>query len=320
MSEYQTKTEFQGKKLLNATFKGEEPKTNFVESYKAPRVELLATMDPTVLYRCMFTFIMGSYGNHPHKVEEYNPTLSEMEEVIEACLNHEALPLAMEIPTFTFKIYGIDRIITHQIVRSRIGVTFSQHCTGDNDVRHVDYLLPYRMLAASEDKGGSTEAEFVQRVQRHLKEAKELYVEAIDEYNYSIQDARHILPQCLDTYIYMHCNYMMLRNFVARRLCANETPQMQWICKGIKEEVSRAFPLLGKYLVGSCDITGRCNFRKNNSVFGGSVYFGCGKYPRRGLKGNELSNDPDAYIHPGYPSEYRGIVTEGEKDIWNRVE
>jgi len=312
MRKHETVTEFKGKKLLNATHKGEEPKTEFKNSYDSPRVKLI-NYTPHV-YEDMFWFIMGSFGNEVNKRKQFNPTPEEIEQTIEACLNGEALPLAMEIPKFTFAISGIDRIITHQIVRSRIGVVYSQHCTGDNDVRHLKFLLPHRIMEAKRRQNPTVDdaeawlVDFKERIQAWLRAGKLLYAEGIDKHEMSIQDMRHIIPHCMDTYIYMSCNYMMLRNWIGRRLCTNETPQMQRLAVLIRDEVSAVYPLLGNYLRGACDITKRCHFKKNNSIFGGAVCYPCDKYPHVG------DSDPKAFIHPMIAAKIRGRKSEAETE------
>lgn len=302
-NEFETITEFQGKKLLNAVHRGEEPKTEFKDSSDSVKVTLL-NFTPNV-FEDMFWFIMGSYGNEVNKRKQFKPTAEEINQVIEACLNREAMPLALEIPKFTFAIWGLDRIITHQIVRNRIGVVYSQHCTGDNDVRHVDMLLPHRMMVADTEE----ESDFRTRVKANQIETKKLYAEGIDQYGYSIQDMRHLLPQNIDTYIYMSVNYMTLLNFVGRRLCSNETQQIQRVAELMKMEVTQVYPLLGKYLRGHCDSAKRCMFKKNGTIFGGSVYYPCGKYPWN----DKEVPDPDAYIHAETSEESREVENPGHR-------
>jgi len=292
---FESVVEFQNKKILNSFHKGEEPRTEFKNSYETVRVTLL-NYTPNI-FEDMFWFIMGSYGNEPNKRKQFNPTDEEIARVIEACLNHEAMPLALEIPKFTFIVHGIDRIITHQIVRNRIGVVYSQHCTGDNDVRHVDMLLPHRMMIAQTEE----EIDFRMRVKEWCRVGKRLYAEGIDIHGYSIQDMRHTMPQNIETYVKINCNYNMLLGFVGRRLCSNETWQMQRIAELMKEEVTKVYPLLGKYLMANCDRAQKCLFKKNGTIFGGSVYYPCGKYPW-----SKEALDSEAYIHPCTSEEIRG--------------
>lgn len=295
-NEFESVVEFQGKKILNAFHKGEKPQTEFKDSMEAVKVTLL-NYSPNI-FEDMFWFITGSYGNEVNKRKQFNPTEEEIVQVIEACLNREAMPLALEIPKFTFVVYGIDRIITHQIVRNRIGVVYSQHCTGDNDVRHVDMLLPHRMVEANTED----EIDFRMRVKEWCRVGKRLYAEGIDVHKYSMQDMRHIMPQNIDTYVIISCNYMMLQGFVGRRLCSNETAQIQRVAELMKEEVTKAYPLLGEYLMGHCDRAKRCMFKKNGTIFGGSVYYPCGKHPW-----TKDAPDPEAFIHPCTSEEIRAV-------------
>jgi len=302
-----TMKEFKGKRILNAVHTGEEPKGGIKNSYESIGVELVS--DVRNWKSAMFTFIMGSYNNDPNKLENFEPTPEEVDEIINSAIEGEALPLAMEIPTFTFKITGIDRIITHQIVRSRIGVTFSQHCTGDNDVRHLDMLLPKPILENVSER-------MKQKVVNALFNIKGIYAELLDEEKISIQDARHILPQCIDTYIYMTANFMMLKNFCARRLCTNETVQMQRISTLIRKEIEeKVSPILAKHLIGICDKTKRCHFRKNDSVFGGSVFHPCGKFPRIDSNGKEILTESGSSVHDGPAREFRKYRSDSDMPL-----
>jgi len=300
--------EFQEKKVLNKVCFGEKPAFGIKDAVTSISVELVDYPEESSLYSTMFQFIMGSYGNEPNKLIEYVPSDEEIEEVVEASLKGEALPLAMEIPKFTFRVNGIDRIITHQIVRSRIGVVYSQHCTGDNDIRHVNYLIPHAIAKLRKKSPAWNE-----RIGKFLVESKEIYADLIDKENISIQDARGFILPLMETYIYMSCNYMMIRNFVARRLCANETHQMQFIAHSMRELIRIRFPLLGKYLQGTCDKIKKCVFKKNDSIFAGSVYYPCGKYPRFDNEGKEIPVDPEKFIHKEPSSSMRGIQSVAEK-------
>lgn len=287
--------EFIGRQILNDQFRDEKPKNVFKDSFKSVEVKLMNYTQHA--YDIMASFILGSYGNRPMGWEyEIGRDGQKKIEMVEACLKGETMPLAMELPNFVFCISGIDRVITHQIVRTRVGVVFSQHCTGDNDIRHLDFLLPPAILNGKRNK----------EVKKWLSDGAKLYSKLLDKDEIGIQDARHIFPQCINTYLYMAGNYFMFRNFVARRLCRNEDLPIQQVAQGIRKEIENVYPLLARYMEKPCKISKKCHFRKNDSIFGGSVYWPCNEFPHDGIitADKYLCNGTADFFR--FPKNFRG--------------
>src|SRR3990167_5122124 len=86
------------------------------------------------------------FGQHPlTKFKDYRESEraseTDMKDALSQMLSGKALGLGLETVNLMFRISGITRIDTHQIVRQRIGVTFSQQCTGDRFLTHNDALI-----------------------------------------------------------------------------------------------------------------------------------------------------------------------------------
>jgi len=114
----------------------------------------------------------------------------------------------LEMLEFDLLIEGCSRIFTHQLVRTRIGVTFSQQGTGDGDCRHMDLVMPSAYPGPAQ-----------QRAIAAALNSKLAYVDLVDGYHVPEQDARYLLPHCLGTFIYMHANLACLSGLYKKRTC-----------------------------------------------------------------------------------------------------
>lgn len=295
-----------GKKKLNNVETGLDEHFEVIDSYESPKVRLMNHNINDDMVKTLAEFILCSFGrgDQSDKIEHFFPTNEQMMEIIECSFKGEALPLAMELPVFTFCISGIDRVTTHQIVRSRVGVVFSQHCTGDNDLRNANFLLPTPIMELNK-----TNISLFNKTLDTLQSLREIYSEMVDKNNISIQDARHIFPHCQETYLMMNCNFMMLKGYFSRRACANETFQMQRVARLMKEQIEEInhplSSLIAKHLKSGCEARGKCH-RSVNSIFSGSVFHPCGKYPHGEILDKEM------YIHDGPPRKFRKVQGDFE--------
>lgn len=140
---------------------------------------------------------------------------------------------------FTFKIEGISRACSHQLVRHR-QASFTQrsqrYCSEDG----FGYVVP-------------------NTVSKEMGEASRAYFEAIDQikegYNKLTdlgipnEDARFLLPNACETQLYMSCNLRELMHIANERLCA----RAQWeIRELVQQMVDLVDPDLKFMLVPKC--------------------------------------------------------------------
>jgi thymidylate synthase (FAD) len=224
---------------------GQRPLTCFKDYRKSIKVELIKYDDRESMLRGTYDFVKATWSEDGRESERASE--SEMQDALKAMLSGKALGLGLETVNFMFKISGITRIDTHQIVRQRIGVTFSQQCTGDRFLNHNDVLV---------EESIAKYPDILERFIDSTLKCKMCYSRMVDSLDISIQAARSILPHNLETFIFMNTNLATLLFFYQKRIDdGSQTWQMNEISRQMADEVCRVFPELSEV------------FEKNKSKF-----------------------------------------------------
>ena len=143
---------------------------------------------------------------------------------------------------FTFKVEGISRACSHQLVRHRHG-SYTQrsqrYCSEDD----FDYVIPETINAVA----------FI----ADMAEIKNYYHDYKTRSGAPNEDARYILPNACATSLYMSCNLRELIHLANERLCARAQWEIRDLVKQMCEQVD---PQLHFMLVPKCQ-SGRiiCN-------------------------------------------------------------
>jgi thymidylate synthase (FAD) len=211
---------------------GQKPLTRFKDYRNTIDVELIKHDDYDQMMKGTFDFVKATWSEDGR--EASRATEAEMKDALDAMLSGKALGLGLETVNFMFRIGGITRIDTHQIVRQRIGVTFSQQCTGDRMMQHNDVLV--------EESIANDPEQLEQFIQATLL-AKKSYSDMIDTRNISIQAARSMLPHNLETFVFMNINLMTLLFFYSKRINdGSQTWQINEVSRQMEAEVCKVFP------------------------------------------------------------------------------
>ena len=207
------------------------------------------------------------------------PRFVEKGDELKFIVHEQALWQAMETLHFTFRCTGITRLLTHQLVRHRIGITFSQQCSDSVDWRHHNILIP-RAINPNEI------------VPTALK-CKMLYADMMDNCAIPCQVARYILPQCLETFLYIHVSLATLIPMLKKRICTMTQPWETHQWAAITTSVLlRKYPQFRRALHPDCT-KGTCFYHraKTNPA---SAYL----YQPDELHGNKAFKwNPDSYVH-----------------------
>ena len=200
------------RKKPSYVLKGEIPKTKFKDGLTSIKVDLIHWPDESI-HLSSYAFQQATWANNPY-VPGVNPKKDHklLSNLNIAAFQGNGLPLSLELYDFVFSISGITRIVTHQIVRNRIGATYSQQCSGDKDWRHHDVLVP-RSLYKNKP--------LYKQFQHNVLTSKKIYADMLDTMDIPILDARRILPHCLETFIYVKFNLVTLISFIQKRLYPN---------------------------------------------------------------------------------------------------
>jgi len=151
----------------------------------------------------------------------------------------------LEFAVFNFRIEGISRACSHQLVRKRVGVAFAQesqrYTTCTNQRFEFDYVTPKSILESSEASGYWALMTVINDAYKHLLNA-----------GIPPEDARFVLPNACTTTISMSINYHALLDLARERLCNRAQWEISGLLEAIKAEVKKVSPVLAGYLQPKC--------------------------------------------------------------------
>jgi thymidylate synthase (FAD) len=211
---------------------GQLPLTRVKDYSTNLKVELIKYDDPVKMIDGTYDFVKATWSEDGRESEK--ASYEEKQEALSQMLQGKTLQLGLETVSFIFRITGITRIDTHQIVRQRVGVTFSQHCSGDSFWNHRDILIEPSIYYSKWAK-----ADFL----KQALNSKVCYAQMLDSGKVSVQAARSILPHCLETFIFMKVDLATLLFFYQKRIeDGSQTWQMNEVSRQMEREVVKVFP------------------------------------------------------------------------------
>jgi len=149
-------------------------------------------------------------------------------------LGHESV---LEHASFTFRVEGISRALSHQWVRHRI-CSFTQRSQRRVDESRGGYVLPpldYLEEKKREEVRGKMEA--------FIKSSFDLYRE-LREAGVRAEDARYVLTNATETKIYWTANARELRHFFRLRLHKESQWEIRQMAQQMFDLVYRVAPPL----------------------------------------------------------------------------
>ena len=251
------------RELPSSVLVGEVPKTIFKDHLNSIRVDLISGFDKNIDLTA-YAFQQATWRNDPYipgvdKSEDKRIKTNLKLNVLEG----NGLPLSLELYDFVFCVSGINRVITHQIVRNRIGATYSQQCSGDKDWRHHNVLVPRSIFNNQE-----IHKAFV----KNVLDCKHSYCNMLDSLEIPILDARKILPHCMETFIYVKFNLVTLTNFIKKRDCVQtQEPEMVILARRMRDSVVKKYPQFENLLENECK-KGKCFYTKSDRMVGTSMF------------------------------------------------
>lgn len=173
--------------------------------------------------------------------------------------------------SFTFGIEGVSRSLTHQLVRHRIGASYSQKSQRYVTEGQFEYVIPPSIVRNEKAKKLFIEA--MQQDQekydtlvslltadhmRTLIQEEKSEDEAKRIANkMAIEDARFILPNACETKIIVTMNARALFNFFTLRCCSRAQWEIQILATKMLECVREVAPTIFGHCGPSC-VTGKC--------------------------------------------------------------
>ena len=172
---------------------------------------------------------------------------------------------------FTFVIEGISRACSHQLVRHRAGIVFSQQSQRYVEIKEDIELLQGKNFTSDTYKQATKVIEVLDKyfVWDHdsypqffdLIQALYCYLHLIQT-GAKAEDARALLPNATKTNITMSINYRELIHICNLRLCTRAQKEIRDLFKLIAEEVKKKDENLALLLVPTCEVNGFCKEHK----------------------------------------------------------
>lgn len=198
---------------------------------------------------------------------------------------------------FTFAISGISRACSHQLVRHRAGVVFSQQSQRYVEIKE-DAQEILQLIFQFKDAARDNDIEKGLQLQNKLTDIANNYFVDVDKediityctylINYltkiedgkKAEDARMLLPNATKTNIVMTMNFRELIHVCNLRLCTRAQKEIRQLFTLIKKEVEKIQPELATLLVPSCEVAGfcmehKCCGRKPSISEMRKVYYSC---------------------------------------------
>jgi thymidylate synthase (FAD) len=162
---------------------------------------------------------------------------------------------------FTFAIEGISRACSHQLVRHRAGIVFSQQSQRYVEIKEskqelMEILNRYEGPEMKEicDKYF---VDFKDRIDSNLIKTLCEYRDLVDG-GCKAEDARNVLPNATKTNITMSVNFRELIHLCNLRLCTRAQKEIRDLFKLIVKEVETVDGRIASYLVPSCEVHNMC--------------------------------------------------------------
>lgn len=157
----------------------------------------------------------------------------------------------LEDQTLTFLIEGVDRALTHQLVRHRAGVVFQQQSQRYVEFKdgNFDYVIP-KSIEVTESLKSDFEV-----TMKYLGTMYDKFIKA----GVPAEDARAVLPNACCTNIVMTVNLRQLGHMCNERLCSTAQLPIRMLFKEITKQTVEVLPFMKNFLVPKCEMLGYCN-------------------------------------------------------------
>jgi len=173
----------------------------------------------------------------------------------------------LEHASFTFGIEGIARVSEIQLIRHRVGCSYSIQSGRYVKRGEAKFVIP---SAIQNDK------KILPKYKKILKDVQNLYNEMTDK-GIKAEDARYLQPQSVQTKIVVTMNARALLHFLELRCCKRAQWEIQELANLMLVEVKKVAPIIFAKAGASCVTTGICWEGEKMS---------CGLY--KNIKGGEV--------------------------------
>ena len=178
-------------------------------------------------------------------------------------LGHES---PVEHVSFTFGVEGVSRVLTHQLVRHRIGCSYSQQSQRYVKLEQFEYIIPPEInkIPTAREKyvqameydqkiyNELTEILFNEHFSTYIKEGKNEKQSKQMAEKASIEDARYVFPNSCETKIVFTMSARALFNFFRERCCSRAQWEIRELADEMLKQVKEVAPMLFKNCGPTC--------------------------------------------------------------------
>lgn len=170
--------------------------------------------------------------------------------LIDACIKSGHTSV-LEHTQFMFAIEGVSRACTHQLVRHRIGMSYSQQSQRYVEIKE-DELFEFNIPDSIKN-----DEELHNEFYALMQHIKNFYTKASNK-GIKAEDCRSVLPNACCTNIVLTCNLRSLIHLCHERLCARAQKEIRLLTKEMVKLVVKDNEWLRPYLVPKCEALGYC--------------------------------------------------------------
>lgn len=155
----------------------------------------------------------------------------------------------LEHASFTFSVEGISRVTEVQLVRHRIGCSYSVQSGRYVKRGDAQYVIPPAIL--------NGDKKILRKVKKHFEDTQKLYNELVDM-GVKAEDARYCQPQSLKTKLVVTMDARALLHFLSLRCCRRAQWEIQALAREMLKVVKNKAPILFENAGPSCVSSGIC--------------------------------------------------------------
>lgn len=155
----------------------------------------------------------------------------------------------LEHASFTFAIEGVSRVTEIQLIRHRIGCSYSIQSGRYVKRSQAQYVIPLAIL--------NGDKKILEKVKKHFENTQKLYNELID-LGVKAEDARYCQPQSLKTKIVVTMNCRALLHFFNLRCCRRSQWEIQQLANKMLKLVKTKAPIIFENAGPTCISEGIC--------------------------------------------------------------
>jgi len=141
----------------------------------------------------------------------------------ESCIEHASA---------SFVVSGVSRVVTHELVRHRIGTAYSQRSQRYVNEREPDFVMP-------DEIKGNEEAE--KTFLKAMDDAWNSY-RRLQELGFKNEIARYVLPNACSTKISVTMDFRAWRHFLKLRLSKRAQPEIRKLAQALFDELVNIAP------------------------------------------------------------------------------